>query len=351
LRSKTMKWASVAVAAGLVLSACGDDDDTATDSGSDTTEGDAPDGGGATGTVNISGSSTVEPVSVRVAELLEASGSEAVVNVDGPGTGDGFVLFCNGETDISDASRAIKAEEAEACEANGVEFIELKIAIDGLSVITSVDNDAVECLNFADLYALLGPESQGVDNWNDAEAVASELGSTTALPDAELSISAPGEESGTYDSFVELVIEEFNEDRGADAVTRPDYQSSSDDNIIIQGISGFPTSLGWVGFAFAVENEDTVRHLPIAAEPGGECVEADPETIASGEYPIARDLYIYVNVASAEENEAVAEYVDFYLADGIAAVAEVGYVDLADSSLEETRGVWEARTVGTRDGG
>src|SRR5690606_34515989 len=128
------------------------------------------------------------------------------------------------------------------------EIIELKVAIDGLSIITSAQNDAVSCLSFADLYALLGPESQGFDNWSDAQDLATELGSDTQLPDAPLAVTAPGEESGTFGSFVEIVIEEFNEDRGQDATTRPDYTASANDNVIIEGIATSPTSLGWVGY-------------------------------------------------------------------------------------------------------
>ncbi|MDQ3448861.1 MAG: substrate-binding domain-containing protein, partial [Chloroflexota bacterium] len=181
-------------------------------------------GGDLSGTIVISGSSTVEPISTRVKELFNEEFPNVAISVDGPGTGDGFALFCAGETDISDASRAIKEEEAAACADAGVEYVELKGAIDGLSVITSAANEAVECVTFADIYALVGPESTGFDNWMDAQAIATELGSTSTLPDAPLTITAPGEESGTYDSFVEIVIEEFNEDREQEAQTRPDYQ-------------------------------------------------------------------------------------------------------------------------------
>jgi phosphate transport system substrate-binding protein len=338
---KSTAWLCPVLAFGLVAAACGE-----SDAGLDS--GDGGDAGAGSGTVDISGSSTVAPVSTRVAELFEDVNPDIVVNVDGPGTGDGFALFCEGATDISDASRPIKAEEAEACEAAGIAFMELKVAIDGLSVVTSPANDVVECLTFADLYALSGPESQGIDRWDDAEEIAGELGSTTDLPDAPLTISAPGEESGTYDSYVEIVIEEFNEERGTEPQTRPDYQSSADDNVIIQGITGSDSSFGWVGYAFAREAD--VRSLEI--DGGGGCVAPTDETIASGEYPIARDLYIYVNAAAAEESTAIVEYVDFYLSDdGLAAVPAVGYVSLAKASIEETRSVWEARETGTRDGG
>lgn len=339
-KSGPLRLFALLLVLGLFAAACG--------GGAD--ESDAGGAGGEGGSVEISGSSTVAPISTRVAELFAEENDAITVNVDGPGTGDGFQLFCEGSTDISDASRAIKPEEAGACEEAGIEFIELKVGIDGLSVITSDKNKEVECLNFADLYAIAGPESQGIDNWNDAEKIAKELGSSTDLPDAELTITAPGEESGTYDSFVEIVLETYTEDRGQDAETRPDYQSSGDDNVILQGITGSDTSFGWVGYAYAKEAEG-VKMLPISEDPGGECVEPSDETIASGDYPIARDLYIYVNTAKAEENEAIAEYVDFYLSEaGIAAVPEVGYVALSDEALEETRAVWAKRTVGTREG-
>lgn len=342
-KSGLLRLIALLVAFGLFAAACGGSDDTtdAAENGGD---------GGSGGTVEISGSSTVAPISTRVAELFADENDAITVNVDGPGTGDGFKLFCEGSTDLSDASRPIKAEEADACKEAGIEFIELKVAIDGLSVITSEKNDDVECLNFADLYALSGPESQGIDNWNDAEKIAKELGSDTDLPDAKLTISAPGEESGTYDSFVEIVLETYTEDRGQEAESRPDYQSSADDNVIVQGVTGSATSFGWVGYAFAKEAAG-VKLLPIAEEPGGECVEPTDESIASGDYPIARDLFIYVNKAKAEENEAIVEYVDFYLSEaGIGAVTEVGYVGLTEEALGETRTAWEDRKTGTHAG-
>ena len=295
--------------------------------------------------VNVSGSSTVAPISTRVAELWVDSGSDAVVNVDGPGTGDGFQLFCNGETDISDASREIKEEEIASCEENGINYVELKIAFDGITVMTNPANETIECLNFADMYSLVGPEAEGFDSWADASDLASELESDTALPDAPLDIYGPGEESGTYDSFVEIVIEPLGEDRVEEAgQTRADYSSSSDDNVIIQGVQGSDTSFGWVGFAFAEEASDSVKEIPVAAEVGGECVEPSIETIADGSYPISRPLFIYVNTDKATSGSAVADYVDYYLSDeGIAAVSEVGYVNLPPEQIEETRTAWTER--------
>ena len=296
-----------------------------------------------TETVVVSGSSTVEPISIAVAERFSDQRPSVSISVDGPGTGDGFELFCDGLTDINDASSKIKPEQIEDCEANGVDFVELQIANDGIAILTGEANDEVECLTFADLYALTGPESQGVDRWDDAEALAAELGSATDLPDAPLDIVGPGEESGTFASYIELVIEEFNEDRGADATTRPDYQASGDDNVILQGVQGSATSLGWVGFAFAFE-ADGVKVLEV--DGGDGCVAPTAESIADGSYPVSRPLFIYVNAGKAEENPVLTDFVDVYLDEAITSVSEVGYVDLADEDLAATRARWATRTTG-----
>jgi phosphate transport system substrate-binding protein len=343
-RRRAASLLSLLVALALVASACGDG---------------GAGGGGADieGEVDISGSSTVEPISIRVAELFEDVEPGVTVNVDGPGTGDGFKLFCEGEIDVADASRAIKDEEAAACGEAGVEFIEIKVAFDGMSVLTSPENE-IECLSFADLYALVGPESQGFDTWSDAAPLAEELGSNTTFPRAPLDITGPGEESGTYDSFVELAIAGIAEERVASGKlteakaegTRPDYSSQSDDNAIITGIEGSGSSFGWVGFAFAEEAGDNVKEIEISKETGGACVAPSSETIADGSYPLSRPLFIYVNKAAAEENPAIAAYVDFYVGDGVEAVEEVGYVALPDDQLAESTEAWEARTAGTREG-
>ena len=298
-------------------------------------------------TVLVSGSSTVEPISSLVAEDFAGRSEGFEYEVDGPGTGDGFALFCEGQTDISDASRPISEEEIAACEDSGIPWVELKVAVDGISVITSTTNDAVTCLSFGDLYALLGPESQGFDNWNAADELAAELDgefgtSNAPFPDAPLEVTAPGEESGTYDSFLEIVFGDIAEARDQEEVARPDYTASPDDNVIIEGIAGADGSLGWVGFAFYEQNADAVTALEI--DGGDGCVSPTAETIASNEYPISRDLFIYVNTDRADANPAVADFVDYYLSDdGIAAVAEAGYVDLTPEALEETRAAWEGR--------
>jgi phosphate transport system substrate-binding protein len=297
------------------------------------------------GEVAVSGSSTVQPISQAVGEAFSATQPNVAISVDGPGTGDGFKLFCKGEIDISDASRKIHDDEAKTCSDAGIEYVELKVAIDGMSILTAVnDTAAPTCLSFADLYALVGPESEGVANWKDAQALATELGSTTTLPDAPLAISGPGEESGTYDYFVEQIVTPIAGDRGKDSVTRKDYNSSPNDNVIIEGIAGSEGSLGWVGYAYAEENLDKVKFFEVAKEPGA-CVAPTTETIASNEYPLSRSLYIYVNTKKAADNPAVAAFVDYYLAEGTIAAANetVGYVDLAPDVLAESRTAWESR--------
>jgi phosphate transport system substrate-binding protein len=362
LKKKPIAWLSLLLAFGLLAAACGDDDTTSTDDPTETDGGDAPSGEDCPtdveGEVNVSGSSTVEPISAAVGEkLLDCSGIATTVN--GPGTGDGFKAFCAGDLDVADASRPIKAEEAETCATAGIEFIELKVAFDGISVLTNPANEAVECVSFADLYALIGPESSGVDNWSAGQALATELGSTTELPDVDLTITAPGAESGTYDSFLELAFTDIAEARvEAGEITedqvgtaRNDYASQSDDTAIISAMEAEDTPLGWVGFAFAEEAGDQVKELSVSAEAGGECVEPSAETIADGSYPLSRGLYIYVDAAKAESNPALAGYVDYYLSDeGIASVSEVGYVDLPADQLDATRATWDARTVGTTEG-
>ena len=337
---RRVAWLSVILTIGVLAAACGDDDD-------DTAASDSGGGGGASGEVNVSGSSTVQPISVAAGEAFQEENADVAVNVDGPGTGDGFELFCNGDTDISDASRPIEQEEIDACTESGVEYVELQIAYDGITVLTNANNDAVECLSFADLYALIGPESEGFANWSDGTEIATALGSTTELPDAELALTGPGTESGTYDSFIELALSGIAEERGLPEdqieTTRTDYDASPDDNVIIQNIEASDTSLGWVGFAFAEQAGDAIKELGVSEEPNGTCVTPDAETIADGSYPLSRSLYIYVNTANAEENSAVSGYVDFYLENLNEFVEATGYVPLPDDQLSATTAAWEGR--------
>ena len=305
------------------------------------------------GSVVVSGSSTVAPITNLVREEFIAQNSKVDIVVDGPGTGDGFKLFCAGRVDIADASRPIKQPESEDCTAAGIEYIELKIGIDGMSIVVP-DTNKVACLSFADLYALAGPESEGFSRWNHAQGLARSLGSSTIFPNRNLVITAPGTESGTYDSFVEIVLDGITRSRvesgdlEADAAhgARADYSAGPDDNSIIEAVASDPGGLGWVGFAFA-EQAERVRLMSVSESPGGPCVTPSAATIQDGSYPISRSLYIYINKAKAQKSPALAAFVDFYL-EGLTGFVEFSdYIALADPS--PTLRVWADRTSGTHE--
>jgi phosphate transport system substrate-binding protein len=213
--------------------------------------------------------------------------------------------------------------------------------------MTNPANGDVTCLNTGDLYALFGPESEGFANWSDADALAGEVGGTGGFPAAALEITAPGEESGTYDAFIELsgipdVAVEQGIAEDASEALRPDYQSSPNDNVIIQAMETSPNAIGFVGFAFAEEAGDAVKEVAID---GGEgCVTPTAETIADGSYPLSRSLYIYPNTQTAADEEAVRAYVDFYLTDeGLGAIVEeAGYIPLPSDRVQATRSAWSA---------
>ena len=345
-------------AVSLVAAACGgDDDDTATSDSTTTTEGSAATrepaaGGDVEGEIFITGSSTVEPISVAVADSFEAVEPGVTIDVEGPGTGDGFALFCAGDADITGASRAIKADDG--CEEAGFEFVELKVASDGLTVMTNPANAPVECLTTEDLYALTGPESEGFGNWKDAQALATELGSTTVFPDAPLDVFGPGEESGTYDAYIELALAAVAETRVAAGkiteeqagTTRPDYQSSPEDNTILRGVEDSDSSFGWVGFAFAQNAGEGVKELQVDAGDG--CVAPTAETITDNSYPLSRPLYIYVSKSALTDKPEVQAFVDYYLSDeGLASVAAVGYVDLPADEIDVSRTTLADGTTGS----
>jgi phosphate transport system substrate-binding protein len=344
-RGGKMSMAAGLVALSMLAAACGGNDEAGGGGGGGTGQ----DLSNLTGEIFISGSSTVEPISSLVAELYAEEAPNVEITVEGPGTGDGFELFCNGESDVSDASRPIEEEEIAACEQNGIEYTELEVALDGISVLTNPDNGAVTCLNTADLYALTGPESEGFTSWSDANQLGEEIGGIgVPYPDAELSITAPGEESGTFDAYIELAgFEDIGVERGLSedeaATTRPDYQSSSNDNVIIDGIAGSPSSFGWVGFSFYEQNQDVVKAIEISSGDESGCVTPSFESIADGSYPLSRSLYIYVNNEKAAENDALSAYVDFYMSEtGLrTAVEEVSYVTLPEDRMEATRQAWE----------
>lgn len=331
---KRRKWlvaAAVVSSLSLVAAACGGDDD-GTGAGEEVT-----------GSLNISGSSTVEPITSLVAEKFISQNPGVEVAVDGPGTSDGFELFCNGETDISDASRPIADEEIAACAENGIEPIEIEVGLDALSVIGNPAS-TIECMNFGDLYALFGPESEGFASWADANELAAEVGGNGGFPDQPLTIVAPGEESGTYGSFIEIALGDIIEERGQEEALQPDYQISADDNVIIDNAAGTESGLGFVGFSFAINAGDSIKRF--AVDGGEGCVDPSQDNVINGTYPISRSLFIYVNPNRIEENPALAPFVDFYLSDeGIASVEEVQYVPLPTDRLDAARSAWEASSA------
>jgi ABC-type phosphate transport system substrate-binding protein len=204
------------------------------------------------------------------------------------------------------------------------------------------------CLSTADLYALVGPESEGFAQWSDANQLAQEVGGIAApYPDAPLAITAPGEESGTYDAFVELAeFEDMGVERGLSedeaATTRPDYQASANDNVIIEGIAGTQSSFGWVGYSFYEQNQEVVQAFEITSGDEGGCTAPSFETISDGSYPLSRSLFIYVNNDKAAESSALQAYVDLYTSDqGLrTAVEEVAYVVLPDDRIAQTQQTW-----------
>lgn len=305
------------------------------------------------GTLEVHGSSTVEPISSLVAERFKDLNPGFGFTVGAEGTGDGFAqFFCPNVSDISDASRPMKDDpEAIACADNGVTWTELKIGYDGLAVLTDTANP-VECVNFNDLYAIFGAESNGITSYEDATAFAAELGSSTDLGSGRVNITAPGTESGTYDSFGEIVLEDILDERGAETfgLTRdpvpPYWIGAANDNVIIEGIAAArSTAYGFVGLAFAEQAGDSVKILAIDGGDGN-CVVPDAETVSDGTYPISRPLFIYPALTRLESNATLIPWVDFYLGDGYSSVTDAGYVSLPEAELAATQEQWELAKAG-----
>ncbi len=339
-----LKLVATLFAFALVAAACGGESaeaGTATGSGADDQ---------LSGSISVTGSSTVEPITNLLAEAFAEAHPGVAFSVAGPGSGDGHKAAAAGEVPVWNSSRQIQDSEAADINAAGIEFIELRVAIDGISVVTAAGNDAIDCLSFEDLYSLVGDEATGFGDWADANTLNAELGGTGPFSSGALEIFAPGEESGTFDSFIEIALEHVWEHRVEEGhadenfAVRPDYNASANDNVIIDGVSGNQTSLGWVGFAFADENRDKVKLLEV--DGGDGCVAPTPETIASAEFPIARFLYTYIDAAYASD-PAVKAFVDFMLSDeGQTYVVDAGYVNLSPADLEQSRSNWNNLTTG-----
>lgn len=275
--------------------------------------------GGLSGEINIDGSSTVFPITSAVAEEFNAEAQDVQVTVGVSGTGGGFEKFCAGETVISNASRPIKDDEAAVCEAEGIEFTEVQVAIDGLSVVVSPENDWVDCITVEELNAIWAPDST-VQTWADVNP---------DWPAETIELFGPGTDSGTFDYFTA----EINGEEGA---SRADYTASEDDNVLVTGVSGSQYAMGYFGYAYYEENADSLKVL--AVDGGEGCVEPNPETVASGEYaPLSRPIFVYVRNDAMEE-EQVAAFMHFMLSDDVQAVVpEVGYIQMGEDVLEAQR--------------
>jgi phosphate transport system substrate-binding protein len=280
-------------------------------------------GGGLSGSIGVDGSSTVFPITQAIAEEFSAEQPGVRVSVGTSGTGGGFEKFCAGETALSDASRPIDVdEEAPICAENGVEYLELQVAIDGLSVVVNPENDFATCLTAEELAAIWGPDSR-VDNWSDVRP---------GFPDRPLTLYGPGTDSGTFDYFTDEIV-------GEEGASRSDYTASEDDNVLVQGVGGDPNALGYFGYAYYEQNQDKLKILGV--DGGSGCVSPDRQTIESGDYtPLSRPLFIYVSKEAAGRTE-VAAFVDFYLATVNELVSEVGYIPVPEEALGQETDEWE----------
>lgn len=284
--------------------------------------------------VKIDGSSTVFPITEAVAEEFQiAEKGKTMVTVGISGTGGGFKKFCRGETDISDASRPIKESERKLCAENGVEFIELPAALDALTVVVNPENDWAKQLTVKELQKAWEPAAQGkITSWNQLNP---------NFPDQPLKLFGPGTDSGTYDYFVEAIVDGKS--------SRGDYTASEDDNIIVQGISNDKNGLGYFGLAYYEENKDKLKAVPISWK-GGEAVAPSLETAKNATYqPLSRPIFIYVSKKSADEKPYVDRFVKFYMDEHKAPelVKEVGYVPLPEQAYKQAQKNFEMRRTGT----
>lgn len=280
--------------------------------------------------IKIDGSSTVYPITEAVAEEFQrAKGIK--VTVGESGTGGGFKKFCRGETDISDASRPITQKEIDLCKEGGVQFIELPVAYDALTVVVNGKNDWVKQLTVAELKKIWEPNSS-VKNWKQVNAT---------FPDKAMNLYGPGTSSGTFDYFTEAV-------NGKAKASRKDYTPSEDDNVLVQGVSGNVGGLAYFGLAYYLENTDKLRAIPIVAKEGGKPVLPSEATVMDGTYqPLARPLFIYVNATSAAFKPEIKAFINFYLENAPELVKEVKYVPLPKEDYDAVKAHFKAMKPGT----
>jgi phosphate transport system substrate-binding protein len=306
----------------LALAACGGQNEAQADDPTSPAEGAST----LSGEVLADGSSTVQPLTAAAGELFKMDNPDVNVSVGTSGTGGGFEVFCQGQTDISNASRPIKDEEAALCAEAGIEFTELRVATDALTVVASADNEFLQCLSTDELATLWGPEAEGtVMTWDQVDL---------EFPAEAIELYGPGTDSGTFDYFTD----EINGEEGA---SRTDYNASEDDNVLVQGVAGSPNALGYFGFTYYEVNADTLKAVEIDSGEG--CVAPSAETAADGTYaPLARPLFIYVNNASFAEKPQVAEFVRYYAANDGTIAEAAKFIALDDASAGELVAAVEA---------
>ena len=325
--------AALLAAAVLTLAACSGGQPTAAPSnGASTSASSGPSSASLSGTVTIDGSSTVYPITEIVAEEFQLANTGVQVPVAFSGTGGGFKKFCVGETDINDASRPIKAEdegEGLACKANKVEYVELQIAIDGLTVVVNPANDFATCLTVEELKSIYGPDAPENLMWSDVRA---------GFPAEPVERFMPGADSGTFDYFTEVVNGEV------DAATTFATQNE-DDNVLVTGVAGDTNAIGFFGYAYYAENEDKLQALEI--DGGSGCVAPTEATINDNSYePLSRPLFIYPDVGKAKDRPELKAFVDFYLANAAELAAEVGYVAVPAAMLTSETAEWTTAVGG-----
>lgn len=310
LRTLSSRRLHVSLLVFFLLAGCSGGDDTAIGTGSE--------GGELRGVVSLDGSSTVFPISEAVAEEFLAVAPRVRVTVGVSGTGGGFKKFLAEEIDINDASRAISESEQATAAANGIDYLEIPVAFDGLSVVVNPQNDWVDYLTVEELQLIWQPGSS-VDSWDDIRP---------EWPARPIRLFGAGTDSGTFDYFTEAI-------NGASGSSRPDYTASENDNVLVQGISGDELALGYFGFAYYIENQDRLKLVPI--DNGAGPVAPSPTTINDGSYsPLSRPIFIYLNTASLVRPE-VKSFVEFYLDNAGVLANEVGYIELPDAMYQESR--------------
>lgn len=282
--------------------------------------------------IKADGSSTVFPVTEAMAEEFQKAHGDVHVTVGLSGTGGGFEKFCRGDIDVTGASRPITEDERAACEEEGIDYIELPVALDALTVVVNPENDWAQCMTVEELQTMWEPEAQGkIMNWNQVRE---------EWPDEELVLFGAGADSGTYDYFTQAIVGEEHSSRG-------DFTPSEDDNVLVQGVSREPNALGFFGLAYYEENKDILKAVAIDAGDG--CVKPSVQTAKSGEYqPLTRPLFVYVTKQAAQR-EPVQEFVEFFLDSKRAAklVEQVGYVPLPTEAYELAMQTFEDREFGT----